>query len=125
MKEDSNNNNNEMYENQKSTSRRKTIILIFITMIAGLSAITAIILISIEFNQIHHLAYEAAAFAFPTMNSKNLTVSSTTQFTITHFNSNDILTTLNSTIVTTTVTSSTTIRTTTSLTDRNVSVIIN
>ncbi|CAF0887207.1 unnamed protein product [Adineta steineri] len=121
MKENSNNNNNEIYENQKSMSRRKTIILIFITMIAGLSAITAIILISIEFNQIHHLAYEAAAFAFPTMNSKNLTVFSTTQLTITHFNSNDILSTLNSTIVT----SSTTIRTTTSLTDRNVSMIIN
>ncbi|CAF1140101.1 unnamed protein product [Adineta steineri] len=120
MKENSNS-KNEIYENQKSTSRKKTIILIFIAMIAGLSLITAIILISIEFNQIHHLAYEAAAFAFPTMNSKNLTVSSTAQFTITHFNSNDILPTLNSTIVT----SSTTIRTTTSIADRNVSVIIN
>ncbi|CAF1010795.1 unnamed protein product [Adineta steineri] len=119
------NSNNEMYENQKSTSRRKTIILIFIAMIAGLSAITAIILISIEFNQIHHLAYEAAAFAFTTMNSKNLTVSSTTQLTITHFNSNDILPTLNSTIVTTTVTSSTTILTPISIADRNVSVIRN
>ncbi|CAF2351268.1 unnamed protein product [Rotaria sp. Silwood2] len=104
------NSNNEEYENRKSIYSRKTIIFILIAVIAGLSLIAAIILISITFVRL-------------TSSSMNTTILSTITRTTDNPNitfSNNIL--LSATMPITITTIAKTLVTTTAIAMTNLSV---
>ncbi|UJR27763.1 hypothetical protein I4U23_009036 [Adineta vaga] len=79
MKQSQNNNTNIEQEhgnerNSKLVHRRKLIVFIFIAIIAGLSLIAAIILVSIEFNQIYRRSREISELEQQTSNTTDASI---------------------------------------------------